>query len=199
MPDLPPHWRPERRHLLATGLALAAAVHVPGVRADNARHSAVFAGLLRQGGCAVLIRHAQTEAGTGDPPGFRLDQCSTQRQLSLAGRETARRMGRWFEARKLEPAEARSSQWCRCRDTADLAFGRHTPWPALNSTFTDSSLQPAQTRALRERLAQIATGQFEVWVTHQVNMTHLAHEYPSTGEAFVVDASGRLKGRMVFE
>lgn len=184
-----------RRTLLAASLVLGA---WPLARAQSAKDSAAFVALLRQGACAVLVRHAQTEPGIGDPPGFKLDQCSSQRQLSIAGRDSARRMGQWFQSRRLMPSEVRSSQWCRCKDTASLAFGRATEWPALNSTFADSSLQPAQTQELRQRLKQIPAGKFEVWVTHQVNMTHLTDEYPSMGEAFVVDASGRVRGRLSF-
>lgn len=189
---------PERRRLLASGLALGGAGWLSPAQAQSTKESAAFAALLAKGGCAVLIRHAQTEPGIGDPPGFRLDQCSSQRQLSISGRETARRMGQWFKSRKFSPQEVRSSQWCRCKDTAELAFGRFNEWPALNSSFGDSSTQPAQTLELRERLRQIRSGGFEVWVTHQVNMTHLTDEYPSMGEAFVVDARGRVRGRMVF-
>jgi hypothetical protein len=47
---------------------------------------------LRAGGLVVFIRHADTDPGVGDPPGFRLDDCKTQRNLSAAGREQARRL-----------------------------------------------------------------------------------------------------------
>ncbi len=186
---------PSRRQLLvgAAGLALG-----PAYGNTQVREAAVFAGLLRQGGCAVLIRHAQTEPGLGDPPGFRLDECGTQRQLSLAGREQSKRLGQWFAQRKLLPREVRSSQWCRCRHTAELAFGSATEWTALNSTFGDSRPQAGQTAQLRERLAQIPERQFEVWVTHQVNMTDLTDQYPAMGEAFLVDTTGRMRGRFVF-
>ena len=157
-----------------------------------------FARLVAQGGCAVLIRHAQTESGIGDPPGYRLDNCSSQRQLSAAGRAQSERMGQWFAARQLKPSAVLSSQWCRCKDTASLAFGLVTEWRALNSTFDQSAKQPAQTSQLRERLRQIKPGQFEVWLTHQVNMTDLCREYPAMGEAFVVDGAARLQGRMAF-
>ena len=64
---------------------------------------------LRAGGCAVLLRHAQTDPGVGDPPGFRLDQCSSQRNLSAAGRAQAARIGQWFKSRGLQPREVQSS------------------------------------------------------------------------------------------
>ncbi|MFO1244657.1 MAG: histidine phosphatase family protein [Ramlibacter sp.] len=153
---------------------------------------------LRAGACVVLLRHAQTVAGVGDPPGFRVDLCSTQRNLSEEGREQARRIGQWFRAHDLRPRAVQSSAWCRCKDTADLAFGRHVVWPALNSFFEGRASEPAQTRQLRAALTQVPAGQFEVWVTHQVNMTALTGEGMSMGEGLVVDAQGKMVARSTF-
>ncbi len=156
------------------------------------------AAALRAGGCAVLIRHAQTVPGVGDPEGFRLDLCSTQRNLSEEGRAQARRIGAWFKAQGLRPRVVQSSAWCRCKDTADLAFGRHVMWPALNSFFGARDAQDRQTQQLRTALARIPAGQFEVWVTHQVNMTALTGESMAMGEGLVVDARGTMVARTTF-
>jgi len=153
---------------------------------------------LRAGGCAVLLRHAQTDPGVGDPPGFRLDQCSSQRNLSNEGRIQATRIGLWFKNRDLQPRAIKSSAWCRCQDTADLAFGRHAVWPALNSFFGEADSKGAQTAALRAELALIAAGQFEVWVTHQVNITALTGEGMAMGEALIVDTRGKMVARSTF-
>ena len=63
-----------RRQALLAGGALALS---PLVRAQPSDSD--FWRLLREGGCAVLMRHARTEPGVGDPPGFTLGQCRTQR------------------------------------------------------------------------------------------------------------------------
>ena len=160
-----------------------------------AQETARFAGLLRTGGCAVMIRHAATVPGVGDPPNFRLGDCSTQRLLSDAGRAQSRRIGQWFRSQQLQARAVQSSAWCRCRDTADLAFGQHTVLAALNSTFDDSSSQPAQTQVLRQRLLDIAPGQFEVWVSHQVNITAITGEWAAIGEAFILSARGEMLAR----
>lgn len=157
-----------------------------------------FTGRLRAGACVMLLRHAQTVAGIGDPPGFRVDQCSTQRNLSDAGRDQARRIGQWFKARNLQPRAVQSSAWCRCKDTADLAFGSHAVWPALNSFFGENKSATGQTAELRAALERIPRGQFEVWVTHQVNMTALTGEGMSMGEGLLVDAQGKLLARSTF-
>lgn len=141
---------------------------------------------LRAGRVAVLLRHSITDAGIGDPPGFRLDTCSTQRNLSAEGRAQAERIGAWFKARGLSPARVRSSAWCRCIDTGTLAFGRAEAWPPLNSFFGDAASRERQSAALGAALPGIAVGSFEVWVTHQVNITALTGEFAQMGEACVV-------------
>ena len=153
---------------------------------------------LRAGACVVLFRHAQTDPGIGDPPGFRMDRCSTQRNLSAEGRAQAERIGQWFKLRGLEPSAVKSSAWCRCKDTADLAFGRHRVWPALNSFFGEYHTRDAQTAQLRAALKGMPAGEFEVWVTHQVNMTTLTGEGMMVGEAVIVDGQGKTVVRQTF-
>ncbi len=173
---------------------LGALALLPFVGARAAEDDA-FLRAVRQGGCVVVFRHGQTVSGIGDPPGFRLDSCSTQRNLSEEGRVQARRIGEWFTARRLRPLAVRSSAWCRCKDTADLAFGAAETWPPLNSTFDDAALSPASTASLREALRALPPGGFEVWVTHQVNITALTGRSASSGEAFVVDAAGAVRAQ----
>jgi phosphohistidine phosphatase SixA len=155
--------------------------------------------LLRAGGCSVLLRHAATQPGVGDPPEFSLDDCRTQRNLSVAGQQDARRIGLWFGSRKLVPRAVLCSAWCRCKDTAQLAFGKHDVWAALNSTFGDRLQQPDQTTLLRQALARIPVRRFEVWVTHQVNISALTGQGPAMGEALILDREGKLLARSTFE
>jgi len=155
--------------------------------------------VLGAGACVVMLRHAQTDPGVGDPPEFDLAQCRTQRNLSETGRAQARRIGEWFNARQLRPRAVLSSAWCRCKDTSDLAFGRHTVLPALSSTFGSSNAQPGQTQDLRLLLAAVPPGQFDVWVTHQVNISALTGANPSMGEAIIVGSGGQALLRTRFE
>jgi phosphohistidine phosphatase SixA len=170
----------QRRLVLLSLPALALA---RSVAADETALAA-----LREGAAAVLLRHALTEPGIGDPPGYRLGACSTQRQLSAEGRVQAQRIGAWFAARGLRPARVRSSAWCRCLDTGTLAFGSAAPWPALNSFFDDRSVEAGQSAAMHEALARIERGRFEVWVTHQVNIIAFIGEGAAMGGAWVVRA-----------
>jgi len=78
---------------------------------------------LKAGGQVVLMRHAITTPGVGDPPGMRLDECATQRNLTDEGRRHARRTGEAFRSRGATVERLLSSPWCRCLETARLAFG----------------------------------------------------------------------------
>ncbi|RYX90079.1 MAG: histidine phosphatase family protein [Comamonadaceae bacterium] len=154
--------------------------------------------MVKAGGCVVMLRHAQTEPGVGDPPGFRLDQCATQRNLSDAGRAQSRRIGLWFSSRGLVPAAVRSSEWCRCKDTAELAFGRFEVLPALSSTFAGQGDERQSTPQLRALAGKVAAGRFEVWVTHQVNITALTGDVPAMGEAYILGPDAKILARTTF-
>ena len=188
-----------RRRLLAQWPAAALALMgISGVVQAQPERKAAAAELLRawrQGGGALLIRHAATEAGLGDPPQFTLGQCRTQRNLSDAGKQASQDFGAWLQAQNFKPDAVLSSQWCRCQDTARLAFGQFEDWPALNSTFAGQGDPAAQQKALLARLLALPKGRTEVWVTHQVIMTGLTGAYPSMGEGFLVDRQGRLLAR----
>jgi phosphohistidine phosphatase SixA len=136
----------------------------------------------------LLLRHAQTEPGIGDPPGFLPGKCNTQRNLSDAGREQARKLGAALRARGLVPQRVRSSRWCRCLDTARLAFGSVEPWPALDSFFGDRGRVDAQTTEVRRALAALPMGRVEAWVTHQVNISALTGGGAAMGEVLLLRA-----------
>lgn len=155
--------------------------------------------LLKSGGQVVLMRHAATEATPGDRETMRIEDCSTQRNLSAEGRDDARRIGEAFRARSIVVDDVRSSAWCRCEETARLAFGGMRPWLPLNSILRDRTREPAQTRAVRELVSRHHGGTL-VLVTHQVNITVLTGLYPLEGEMLILTprddgftVAGRLK------
>lgn len=179
--------------LLAAALGLAVAATALGTRADDAT---VRDALLRSGH-TLLLRHAATEPGIGDPPSFRLDDCATQRNLSLAGRAQARAIGKSLEARGMRAGAVLSSRWCRCLETARIAFGRVEPWSPADSFFDDRADEPARTRAVRERIAGWRGPGTLVIVTHQVNIAAVTGVSPLMGEGVLVDRAGRVVGRVV--
>ena len=98
------------------------------------------------------------------------------------GRAQAKRLGEWFSTQGLKPSAVRSSPWCRCLDTARLAFGEPRPWAPLDSFFQDRSRAGPQTEALRAGIARIAPPRVVAMVTHQVNITALTDLVPAQGE-----------------
>jgi Histidine phosphatase superfamily (branch 1) len=150
---------------------------------------------LRQGGVVVAFRHALAP-GTFDPPNFRLGECSTQRNLSDDGRAQARRIGAWFRERQLTPIRVRSSPWCRCLETAQLAFaasGPSVPWAALGSprgaTETTNAASLAELRAAVKAVPRAAG--FEVWVTHMFVLSDLVGQNSVSGEGLLLAPDAR--------
>jgi broad specificity phosphatase PhoE len=159
--------------------------------ASQARAEDLWAGLREPGG-VLIVRHAETVPGIGDPPGFRIDDCATQRNLSEAGRAQAVAMGRTLAERGVAVTRVESSRWCRCNETARLAFPRLrvVDLDALNSFFDDRSTADAQTRALRVRIDDWKGPGALVLVTHQVNISALTGRATAMGEAVVLRSTG---------
>ena len=171
----------QRRQFVTASLALPALL--------TGAHAAP-ADLLREGGLVLALRHALAP-GTFDPPQFKLGDCSTQRNLNDAGRDQARQIGAWFQAQGLKPARVRSSPWCRCVDTAALAFGTHEVWASLGSPRAGTETTNAQSLdALRTGLqaASRQRGAFEVWVTHMFVQSDLAGQGTGSGEGLLLRA-----------
>jgi phosphohistidine phosphatase SixA len=174
-------------------VALAAALPGPA-RADVAAWAA-----LREPGVHVIMRHARAP-GTGDPPDFRLGDCTTQRNLDETGRDQARRIGAAIREAAVAVDLVLSSEWCRATETARLLdLGPVETEPALNSFFEDRELGPATTERLRTRLSGLE-GRKAVLVTHQVNITALTGLVPTSGEMVVIevepDGDVAVRGRI---
>jgi len=139
---------------------------------------------LQQGDLVLLLRHTETVAGVGDPPGFKLDDCATQRNLSAAGRSQARAWSEAIRKHTVPIGGVFSSQWCRTVETAKLAFGTADTWPALNSHFDNPQTASLQAAAVRGGIpARMHAGKNLVLVTHQVNIFALTGRTPTMGEA----------------
>lgn len=177
---------PTRRALLA---ALSLAPFAPMLGSPVSASNDPFA-TLRQGGHVALIRHALAP-GTGDPAGFNVDECSTQRNLSEEGREQARRIGDLFRQNGIQQARVFTSAWCRSRETAELLrLGPVTALEPLDSFFRRRSKGDDQTRALAEWIAEQDALPPIVLITHQVNITALTGVFPGSGEILVIGREG---------
>lgn len=146
--------------------------------------------LLRDGGQVVVIRHPLTEAGFGDPDGMRLEDCGTQRNLSEAGREHARRIGEAFRERRVPVERVLTSPWCRCVETAWLAFGKAEIHPALNNLFGRSENRQKQLDQLNVLAGERRQGGNLVLVTHGSTILALTRIPVNMGEIVVLTPQG---------
>ena len=158
---------PVRRRVAALCAALLCGLHA-STQADDAA-------LLRElrAGAVLLMRHTQTTPGVGDPPGWRLEQCQSQRNLEASGIAHAKRIGQWFAANQLRVTAVRNSPWCRTRDTAELAFGRHDDWAPLSNIFEDRSGADAQAAAVKQYVHSLQPGALVVLVSHGITVNHI--------------------------
>jgi len=182
-----------RRFVLA--LLLLPAFRPGAASATEVDRERVWA-LLAKPGHVALMRHADAP-GTGDPAGFRVGDCATQRNLGERGREQARRLGAEFRRRAIPVSLVLTSQWCRARETAGLmALAPTEDEPAaLNSFFGRPGEREAATVALRKRLAALPPDAgLVLMVTHQVNIRAITGVFPASGEMVVLkrDATGAV-------
>jgi phosphohistidine phosphatase SixA len=145
---------------------------------------------LTDGQHVLMIRHADAP-GFSDPPGFKLGDCSTQRNLGERGRKQAKELGVWLNKQGITSAAVLSSAWCRCEETARLlALGVVTTVPELGSFFQNMSDSGPQTNALKallaKRLKAPAPGKPMILVTHQVNISAFTGTSVSQGELLLV-------------
>ena len=152
--------------------------------------------MLREGGKVIFIRHSYAP-GTGDPKNFELYDCSTQRNLNKQGIDQSIRMGKLFSDYSIPIDSVYSSQWCRCEDTARLAFGNFENFNALNSTFS-GNYQENHSKQMSE-LHQFIQGWDDghgnlIFVTHYVIVGGFLDYYPISGEIVITDKSLSVLG-----
>lgn len=162
-----------------------------GVCVSAAQSSPLLTAMM-DGQHILMIRHADAP-GFSDPPGFKVSDCSTQRNLGERGRQQARALGDWLNQQGIDSARMFSSPWCRCMDTATLmAKGPVVAEAALGSFFQEMSDSAQQTRALERWLAKqliVSPRQPMILVTHQVNISAFTGQSVGEGEVMLVKVS----------
>ena len=157
---------------------------------------------LRAPGAVVLLRHSFAPGGF-DPPGARLDDCSTQRNLDESGRAQATRIGEAFRQNGIAVGTVLSSPRCRCLDTARLAFGQGQAWGALQGALNDPERRERQLGEIRKAIAAHGGELPLVLVTHGSVITDLTGLSIRMGEFVVLrraaDGSHPVAGRLYVE
>ena len=150
---------------------------------------------LEDGGKLIFIRHAYAP-GNGDPADFNLNDCSTQRNLSEGGRKQAQRIGEFFTKNKIEIDKVLSSEWCRCKETAKIAFKNYSTNSFLNSFYSSkfSKNKDKQVKAFNYYIKNLESKKNLIFVTHYVFISEVLNYGPSSGEIVVSDKNLNMIG-----
>ena len=152
---------------------------------------------LEDGGKLIFIRHAYAP-GNGDPAGFNLNDCSTQRNLSDDGRKQAQRIGEFFTKNKIEIDKVLSSEWCRCKETAKIAFKNYSTSSFLNSFYSAKFFKnkDKQITAFNNYIKNFKSKKNLILVTHYVFISEVLNYGPSSGEIVVSDKNLNIIGSL---
>jgi phosphohistidine phosphatase SixA len=150
----------------------------------------------KEGGKVIFIRHSLAPGG-GDPDGFTIGDCKTQRNLNKAGIEQSKKIGKIFRDSKIPIDIILSSEWCRCKDTAHYAFGDFKEFSALNSTFSApyNKNEPRQVKEIKKYLKNWeGKDKNLILITHYSIITAITDALPSSGEIVVTDKNLNVIG-----
>ena len=150
----------------------------------------------RKGNKVILIRHSLAP-GSGDPDGFKIVDCKTQRNLNKAGIEQSKKIGKIFKDNKIPIDIVLSSQWCRCKDTAHYAFGKFKEFSSLNSIFSIpyNKNEVRQVREIEKYLKNWeGDGKNLILITHYSIITTITDATPSSGEIVIADINLNVIG-----
>ena len=152
---------------------------------------------LQKGGNLIFIRHAYAP-GNGDPDNFDIKDCSTQRNLSDSGRKQSEKIGSFFNKNKIPIDLVISSEWCRCKETASIAFDKFKTKDFLNSFY---SLKFAKNKKfqmlnLKKYIDNWNEDKNLVLITHYVVISEVLNYAPSSGEIVVSNKNFEIIGNI---
>ena len=152
---------------------------------------------LDDGGKLIFIRHAYAPGG-GDPQNFNLNDCSTQRNLNNEGRKQAQYIGEFFKKNKIKIDKVLSSEWCRCKETARIAFKNFSTNNFLNSFYSSkyAKNKDKQIKMLNNYVKKFKSDKNLILVTHYVLISEVLNYAPSSGEIVVSDKNFNMIGNI---
>lgn len=143
---------------------------------------------LVDGGHVVYFRHAATTRSGVD----RIEwPRARQRLLSETGIADSILIGEAFRAHGIPVGEVLASPFARCRDMAELAFGRVEERMELLGLLSDSDGRPGRLAFLRDRMSNPPNaGTNRIIVSHTSNIAEVAGVSLAEGEAVIVQPDG---------
>jgi phosphohistidine phosphatase SixA len=151
----------------------------------------------------MLMRHAYAP-GVGDPHGYTVQRCESQRLLNEEGRDQSLRIGQWLRAQGVEKAQVHSSVWCRCQQTAELLkFGAVKVEPSLASFFDEPQQATVRNQSLQQFIAKTLKTKGDralILVTHHVNIREFMGQDIGSGDMVLarVNPRGQLLDYKLF-
>ena len=155
--------------------------------------------LLKEGKKLIFIRHAIAPGG-GDPLDFDILKCETQRNLSIEGIEQSKNIGKFFSENNIKIDKVLSSEWCRCKQTAQHAFDKYETKSFLNSFFSAkfASNKNKQIYDLKKYINEWNGDNNLVLVTHYVTIQEVLNITSSSGELIIADKNFNILARQNF-
>ena len=155
---------------------------------------------LKNGGNLIFIRHAYAPGG-GDPDNFDINDCSTQRNLNEEGRKQAKNIGNFFKKNLIPIDKVISSEWCRCKETAKIAFKKFETKNFLNSFFSKkfSKNRTNQIKDLKKYIDKWEGNKNLVFVTHYVVISEALNYASSSGEIVISNIRFKKIGNIEIE
>ena len=168
-----------------------------GIKADSKTQVLEY---LKKGNNLIFIRHAYAP-GSGDPDNFDIYDCSTQRNLSKSGRKQSKKIGNFFETNKIPIEQVITSEWCRCKETAQIAFGKFETKNFLNSFFSSKFLKNKKTQIkdLKKFINNWNSDKNLILVTHYVVIKEVLGYASSSGEIVISDKNFKKIGSIEME
>jgi len=161
--------------------------------------SEILVDKLKEGGKIIMIRHAYAP-GNGDPDNFLIEDCTTQRNLNKKGVNQSKKIGNFFKENKIKVDIVLSSEWCRCKQTAQYAFNKYETKSFLNSFFSEkfASNKNKQITDLKKYINEWSSDNNLVLVTHYVLILEVLNITSSSGELIVTDKNFNVLARQNF-
>ena len=150
---------------------------------------------LQKGGKIVFIRHSLAP-GNGDPDNIDLTRCDTQRNLNQEGIEQSKNIGILFSDNNIQIDKVLSSEWCRCKDTARIAFNEYKTFKGLNSFYQEKfyKYKDEQIKSLKKYISKWNGEKNLILVTHFVVISEMLNFGTSSGEIVVIDKDYKFIG-----
>ena len=148
-----------------------------------------FKSILKDGGKLIFIRHAYAPGG-GDPDGFEISNCASQRNLNMEGIEQSKRIGRLFKDNKIMIDKVLSSEWCRCKQTAEFGFDNNYETKSFLNSFFSKEFSQNKDKQIKELKKYIKNWNGKnnlIFVTHYVVIFETLNLPVSSGEIVVTD------------